>query len=305
MQNREREIKKASWIAIIGNTILALAKIIAGLISGSLAVVADGIDSSTDIITSFITLITAKILSKPPDIRFPYGYEKADSIAAKSLSFIIFFAGGQLAISSIKKLIDGTVSQLPTKLAIIVTIFSIIGKILLSIHQKKTGKKTGSEMLVANGRNMQNDVLISCAVLVGLFFTFILKMPVIDHIAALIVSFWILKVAYEIFMESNYDLMDGLKDCSVYDEIFKAIETVKDVHNPHRVRARKIGNKILVGVDIEVDGKLTLNQAHHISHMVEQSIKQRIENIFDVVIHVEPVGDEIKEKEIGVSRKDL
>lgn len=295
----------ASWVAILGNAVLAIVKIVAGFVSGSLAVVADGIDSSSDIITSFITLFTARILSKPPDIRFPYGYQKADSIATKLLSFVMFFAGAQLAVSSIKKLVNGTVSEMPTKLAIIVTVVSIIGKVLLAIHQKKVGKKLSSDMLVANGRNMQNDVLISCAVLTGLFFTFILKLPLIDSIFALIVSFWILKVAYEIFIESNYDLMDGLKDCSVYNEIFRAIEKVNGVQNPHRVRARKIGNKLLVSVDIEVDGKISLNAAHNISHQVEKSIKENIENIFDVVIHVEPVGDHISEKEIGVSKKDL
>ncbi|HJX71205.1 MAG TPA: cation diffusion facilitator family transporter [Bacteroidales bacterium] len=303
--NREYEIKKASWIGMAGNALLAAAKVIAGLISGSLAVVADGIDSLSDIFTSLITLVASRILSKPPDIRFPYGYGKADTIATKGLSFIILFAGAQLAITTVRKLIQGTVTELPTKLAIVVTIISIIGKLLLAWHQKKIGRKTSSNMLIANGRNMQNDVLISTSVLTGLFFTFVLKMQVIDSIAALLVSIWIIKVGFEIFMQSNIDLMDGTDDCSIYNEIFTAIEHVEGAHNPHRVRARKIGDKIMVNVDIEVDGNITLQQAHDIAHKIEASIKSRIDNIFDVAVHMEPLGDKTAEKKFGLSKDSL
>lgn len=305
MVTREQEIKKASWIALIGNALLAAMKITAGITAGSLAVVGDGIDSSTDVVISFITLITARILLKPPDKNYPYGYGKADSIATKALSFVIFFAGLQLLITTIGKLIEGEATPMLSKLAIYVTVISIIGKLLLSYYQFKIGKKTGSSMLIANGKNMQNDVLISVSVLVGLIFIFVFKKPVLDRIFALIVSLWILKTAYQIFKQTNYELMDGVKDCSVYEKIFRAIETVDGVHNPHRVRARNIGHKLLIGIDIEVDGNLSLLQAHNIAHSVEESIKANIDNVFDVTIHVEPLGDDTKERELGISRKNL
>ncbi|MBN2613799.1 MAG: cation transporter [Bacteroidales bacterium] len=300
--NREREIKVASWTGIIGNALLAASKMVVGLISGSLAVVADGIDSMSDILASVVTLIAARVLSRPPDVRFPYGYGKADTIATKALSFIILFAGAQLAISTIHKLIEGTVTEAPSKIAVGITLFSIIGKLLLARHQKNVGKKTGSNMLIANGRNMQNDILISSSVLTGLLLTYILRVPLIDPIIALFVSAWILKVGFQIFMQSNVDLMDGTLDCSIYNKIFQAIEQVDGVHNPHRVRTRKIGDKIMVSADIEVDGKMPLSQAHEIAHEVERSLKSQIDNIFDVAIHVEPIGDIISEKKIGLSR---
>ena len=175
MAEREQEIKRASWIGIFGNGFLSLLKITAGFVSGSLAVVADGVDSSSDIITSVITLITARILAKPPDKKYPYGYDKADTIATKTLSFIIFFAGAQLFITTIKKLISGGNTEIPSKLAIYITVVSIIGKLLLSLHQFRVGKKTGSSMLIANGKNMQNDIIISCSVLLGLIFINVFK----------------------------------------------------------------------------------------------------------------------------------
>ena len=305
MSSRVQQIKKASWVGIAGNAILSAAKISVGFIAGSLAVVADGVDSMTDIVISVITLITANIISRPPNKKYPYGYGRADTIATKSLSFIIFFAGAQMLITSIKRLIQGGNAEMPSSVAIWVIIFSIIGKALLALYQFRIGKKTGSSMLIANGKNMQNDVIISGSVLLGLLTTFIFKIPVIDTILALLVSLWVLRVAVQIFMQTSLELMDGTKDCTIYEKIFAAIEAVDGVHHPHRVRARNIGEKVMINIDLEVEGSLTLNKAHDLAHQVEDSIKSRIDNVFDVSIHVEPLGDEKKEKEIGITRSSL
>jgi len=305
METRVKEIKKASWIAVIGNAFLAIIKIVAGLLAGSLAVVADGIDSVEDIITSLITLITANVLSKPPNKKYPYGYGKAETIATRLLSLIIFAAGIQLAIISAQKIIKGTHAELPLKLAIYVTVISIIGKVLLSYHQFKIGNRTNSEMLKANAKNMQNDVLISLSVLTGLIFTHLLKMPVIDSIAALVVSAWIIKVAMQIFLKTNVELMDGIEDKKIYNIIFKAIDSVEGVKNPHRIVVRSVGHKLKIGADIEVDGDLSLKKAHELAHKVEQSIRSKIDNLFDVTIHVEPTGDKTAEIKYGISRENL
>ncbi len=304
MLNREKEIKKASWISITGNALLALMKVVFGLVAGSLAVVADGIDSLEDVITSVITLITASVISKPPNIKYPYGYGKAETIATRILSMIIFFAGIELAIIAVRKIIKGSTMEISLNLAIIITLISIIGKILLSIHHFRTGRRLNSQMLTANAKNMQCDILISFSVLTGLIFTYIFKLPVIESIAALIVSIWILKVAIQIFLQTNRELMDGTEDSAIYKQIFKAIDSVEGVQNPHRVRVRKIGYKLKVGVDIEVDGNLPLKKAHEISHKVEQSIRSEIDNLFDVSIHVEPIGDRTEEKNYGISREE-
>jgi cation diffusion facilitator family transporter len=160
-------------------------------------------------------------------------------------------------------------------------------------------------MLIANGKNMQNDVIISFSVLLGLAFIYIFKMPILDTITALFVSLWVLRVAYKIFMQTSLELMDGTKDCTIYERIFDAIEAVEGAHHPHRVRSRNIGHKVMIAIDLEVDGELTLREAHEIAHKVEDSIKARIENVFDVVIHIEPIGDEIEEKPLGISKTGL
>jgi cation diffusion facilitator family transporter len=305
MNARIKEIKRASIIAIAGNALLAVIKIVIGLLAGSLAVVADGIDSLEDIITSTITLVTANILSRPPNKKYPYGYGKAETIATRLLSLVIFAAGIQLAIISVQKIIKGSFTGIPLKIAIYVIVISIIGKFLLSFHQFKVGKRINSEMLKANAKNMQNDVFISLSVLVGLVSTRLLKMPVIDSIAALLVSVWIIKVAVQIFLRTNVELMDGVKDKEIYDIIFKAIDSVQGVKNPHRIVVRNVGYKLKIGADIEVDGTLSLQKAHELAHKVEQSIRSKIDNLFDVNIHVEPVGDKTAETKYGISRENL
>ncbi len=300
-----KSIIKASWIAVIGNAILSLLKIVVGIIAGSLAVLADGIDSASDIVTSIITLFTAKIMTRPPCPKFPFGYLKADTIATKALSFIILFAGAQLAISTIHGFIEGKEREMPEMLAVYVTLVSIAGKIILSVHQSRQGKATNSEMLKANARNMQNDVLISTAVLVGLFFTFILKMPVLDSITALAVSIWIIKVGLQIFMQTNIELMDGISNPELYQKVFCAVKKVKGAHNPHRVRIRKIGNYYMIALDVEVEPTLNAQEAHTLACNIEQSIREEIENIFDIMIHIEPIGSTEQEEKYGVNISDL
>lgn len=302
---KQDAIKKASWISILGNAFLSALKIVIGLISGSLAVVADGIDSASDIVTSIITLLTARIISKPPNIKFPYGYEKADTIASKALSFIIFFAGAQLAIFTFTNLLENQERSMPSNLAIYVTVISIFGKLLLALYQFKVGKKVNSSMLIANARNMQNDVVISISVLLGLIFTFIFKLPILDVITAFAVSGWIMYVAFKIFLQSNRELMDGVDDTGVYAKIFKATKEVEGVNNPHRVRVRQISGSYLIAIDIEVDGNLSVIESHKIAHKVEFAIKSTIDNIYDIIVHIEPLGTVDPSQAYGVSKDEV
>ncbi len=305
MDERQKTLILASWISIIGNGFLALLKISLGLVAGSLAVVADGVDSSSDIATSIITLFTARLLSKPPNIHYPYGYEKADTIATKVLSFVIFFAGAQLAISTIGLLFNPQIVEPPEILAIYVTLISILGKLGLTYYLNRTGKSVSSSMLLANARNMQNDVFISLSVLVGLIFTFIFKMPVLDSVTALAVSIWIMKVGLQIFFQSNTELMDGMKDPILYCELFRAVKLVEGAKNPHRVRVRKIGNLNMISMDVEVDPNITVTEAHNIARKVENIIKESLPNVYDIVVHIEPYGnDEINEK-FGLKEGDV
>ncbi|MCL2596323.1 MAG: cation diffusion facilitator family transporter [Paludibacter sp.] len=293
---------RASWVSTIGNTILSLLKLVIGFITGSLAVISDGIDSATDIVVSIVMIFTSRIVNRPPDRKYVYGYEKAEAIASKILSFVIFYAGVQMLITSVKATFWGAERTVPDMMAIWVTIFSIGGKLVLSLYQFRAGKRIESQMLIANAKNMRNDILISCSVLVGLFFTFILKAPILDSITGVIISFFILKTAITIFLDSNTELMDSVKDTAIYDTVFEAVDATDGAKNPHRVRIRTTGGMYLISLDIEAEGNCSLNQAHEISNNVEQNIRQRIENVYDIRIHVEPEGTVHSNEKFGIER---
>ncbi|HAN18791.1 MAG: cation transporter [Bacteroidetes bacterium GWC2_33_15] len=304
MKERTKEIKTASWIGIIGNTILAILKIVIGFISGSMAVIGDGIDTATDVVTYFITLIAARIMNKPPNYRFAYGYNRAEAVATKALSFVIFFAGAQLFLSTITSIIKNVPHEMPSFIAIYVTIFSIVSKAIMAIYQFHVGRKIQSNMLIANAKNMRNDILISSSVLTGLVFTQVLHLPVLDLITALAVSIWIMKIAFGIFMETSRELMDGIDDTNLYYKIFDAVEDIEGASNPHKVRIRRHSNMYTIALDIEVDGNKSIFEGHRIAREVEIKIMERIENIYDVMVHTEPTGNIEKEK-FGVSRGNI
>lgn len=302
---RTRTLILSSWVSTIGNAILSISKITIGLLSGSLAVISDGIDSASDVVISLVMLFTSRIISRPPDRQYVYGYEKAESIATKVLSLVIFYAGLQMLISTIDNLFTSSTKQMPGLMAIYVTVFSIIGKLGLALYQYRQGKKVDSSLLMANAKNMRNDVIISVGVLLGLVFTFTLNLPILDTITGLIISLFIIRTAVKIFIESNVELMDGVHDTSVYNKIFEAVDRVPQASNPHRVRSRQMGNMYLIALDIEVDGDMTLNKAHEIANAVEYSIKQSIENVYDIVVHVEPKGVHHPTEKFGINKEML
>ena len=300
--SREKILIKTSWISTIGNAVLSASKIVIGLWAGSLAVLGDGIDSATDVVISIVMIFTARVISRPPSKKYVFGYEKAEGIATKILSLVIFYAGVQMLLSAIGSIFSNETKEIPSPIAIYVTLFSIAGKLLLASYQYKQGKKINSSLLTANAVNMRNDVVISSGVLLGLIFTFIFKLPILDSITGLIISLFIIKSSVNIFIDSNVELMDGVKDVNVYNKIFKAVEQVPSAGNPHRVRSRMIGNLYLITLDIEVDPKITITQAHEIADSVEKSIKGSIDNVYDILVHVEPAGECQTDEKFGIDK---
>lgn len=302
---REQKIIRASWWAITGNAMLAFLKLLVGFIAGSYAVIADGIDSLSDLVSSVVVLVAARVIAKPPNIKFPYGYKKADTVATKVLSFMIFFAGAQLAWSTIRILWSGAAMETPGRLAIWVTLISIAGKLFLAVLLFRVGRKVESSMLTANARNMRNDILLSLSVLASLLFAVFLEEPLIDRIIALLISFFIMYEGFRIFMKSNIDLMDGIDNTGVYDKLFESVHAVEGAHNPHRVRARKIGHYYMINLDIEVNPELPVKDAHDIAKNVEISIKSSLRNIYDVMVHVEPLGNLEEDEKYGITETDI
>jgi len=300
MENRVALLKRASVIALVGNAALAGLKLLTGWLGGSLAVLGDGIDSSTDVVISVMTLVTAGIVGKPGDKEHPYGHARAETIATTILAFIVFFAGGQLLFGAVSGIVSGVEPELPSRLALYATGIPVLGKIGLAWSQEHYGRKSGSAMLIANAKNMRGDVVTSLSVLVGLGLTFVLGVPLLDRVAAVVVALWILKNAVGIFRDANTELMDGSEDHGPYASVFEAVASVGGAVNPHRTRIRRLGAELMVDLDIEVDPEMSVAAAHRVAQEVEAAIKARLPEVYDVIVHVEPRGNREEGEKFGL-----
>jgi cation diffusion facilitator family transporter len=172
-----------------------------------------------------------------------------------------------------------------------VTVASVIGKSVLAWYKWRAGSRIASQLLVADAKNMRADIVISMAVLVGLLAAHLLQMTWIDAVLALGVSAWILRVAFGMFLETSDELMDGTTDSELYQQVFLAVAETEGADNPHRTRVRKMGGMVVVDLDIEVDGSLSVATAHAIAQDAERRIKHHVPNAYDVLVHVEPRGN--------------
>ena len=290
MHDRNRIIRLASYVGIAGNCALALLKIAAGSLAGSLAVLGDGLDSFGDVAFSLMTLWIAVVIARPADAEHPYGHSRAETIGTSLLAFGMFFIGAQLAVSSVHLMLEPAKLSLPEPLAVYVTLISIAGKFGLSLNQRALGLRSGSQMLLANAVNMRNDLLTSAGVLLGLALGYVLRLPLLDKLVALALSLWIMLSAVRIYLDTMHELMDGVRDEGIYDQIFQVLKEGFGDINPHRVRVRKLGAYYAIDLDIELDGNLSLEAAHEIACQVELALTAHIENIYDILVHVEPRG---------------
>jgi divalent metal cation (Fe/Co/Zn/Cd) transporter len=125
-------------------------------------------------------------------------------------------------------------------------------------------------------------------------------MPILDAVTSLLISVWIVKIGIGIFLESGRELMDSVKDESIYHRIFDAVGNVPEALNPHHLRARLIGGKYMIDLDIELEGEMSVAEAHRIADRVEESIRAEIVDVYDIEVHVEPLGAHHKAEPFGV-----
>ncbi len=298
-KERTRVIQRAAMLAMAGNAVLALTKLMVGISTQTLSVLGDGIDSSVDILTSSIPLFASRIIDRKPNKSFPFGYGRIEATATTLLAFAIFYAGLELGLRSIHTIINPKPFQTVSFLAIAVTLFSIAGKMVLAYLQMSTGKKVGSSMLQANGKNMLADIVISISVLAGLLLTQWTGNLYVDGLISLFIAFLIVRTAVNLFVESNKELMDGMDNTDVYQEISRLAAAIEGVEKPHRMRVRKVGIRLMVYLDIELPGDMSVSQAHRLSQAVENNIRDNVEGIYDVVVHIEPTGN-IEDETYGV-----
>lgn len=307
-KDRIKIVRIASFTALGGNFLLCVLKLAVGFMTGSLAVLGDGLDTATDVGVAVMAVLVSFIINKPSDSRYPWGRQRAETIASMILSFIIMLAGIQLFIAVMNRLMQvyrGAILPMPQRIAVIVTGLSILGKLALAVNQYLLGKKAESLMILANARNMVNDIIISSSVLIGFMLSLLFHASYFDSFIALFVSCWVMKSGITLFIELNVELMDGNTNKQLYEQLFTAVATVPEAKNPHRARIRKMANLWDIDLDIEVEGNMSVNEAHSIAERTSLAIRETIGNVYDIVIHIEPYNSDREGEPYGLSLEDM
>lgn len=292
-KNRGKEIYKATITGSIANLLLLLFKFAAGFIGQSSAMIADAVHSLSDFITDIIVLFFVHVSNKPQDKNHDFGHGKYETLATALIGLILFVVGLGIfwnGLTSILSYMQGESLEAPGLLALWAAIISIAIKELLYQYTAAVGRKVNSQTVVANAWHHRSDAFSSIGTMLGIGGAILLgdSWRVLDPLAAVVVSFFIVKVAYKLVVPSFDELMERSLPEDVERKVEQALTEIPGVHDPHNMRTRKIGNRSAVNVHVRMDGNLTVSQSHEITRTLESRIRQILGEDAFVSIHVEP-----------------
>lgn len=297
MDNKEQIRRdKGIRITIIGfivNLILAIFKIVAGVVGKSAAMLADGIHSFSDFITDFIVILFLKISSKEKDDGHHYGHGKFETFATLIISLVLIFVGGKMLYDNgekIYRVINGDILERPGIIALIAALLSIVLKESLFRITIKIGEEINSTAVIANGWHHRSDALSSIGTSLGIAGAIFLgaRWRVLDPIASVVVSFFIIKVALEIIKPALDELLESALDKNIEKEIIDIISSTAGVKAMHNLKTRKSGGTYIIDVHIKVTPTITIVEAHDIATAVEVNLRERYGCNTQTSIHTEP-----------------
>lgn len=279
---------KLSLVVIVALIVL---KVVAVVITGSISITAQAVDSFLDLFAVAIIFFAISMASRPADEEHPFGHGKVEGIAATAQAVLIVTAGGLIIYSAVRRIIAGTAVEL-TEAGIGVMLVSIIVSIFLSRHLLKVSRATDSIALEAAARNIAADVYSAAGVLVALVAIRFTGLGILDPIIALAVALLILKAAYDVIRKSFGELVDVRLPPAEEDEIMSCIrEHSGQIVGFHEVRTRKAGSQRFVDLHLMLPKNASVEEAHQLCDHLEQDIENRFPNS-SVTIHVEPCSTE-------------
>lgn len=277
-------VRRILIIIFVLNIAVALAKGIYGLLTNSLSMTADGLHSLFDSTSNIIGIIGIAQASKPPDKEHPYGHSKFETFASIGIAVLLFATCFQILEATINRFLNPTVPDI-TILSFAIMGVTLVVNIGVSVYEYIIGKKLKSSILVADSMHTRSDIYASIGVIIG-FFAVRMGYPLADPVIALVVTGLIVLTGLEIMKDSSGVLLDrALIEESV---IRKIAESVEGVCSCHRVRTRGTPGEMYIDLHIGVDSTLSIEEAHKVGVEVEGRIKESVESVKDVVVHLEP-----------------
>lgn len=280
---------KVSTISIVINLVLSVAKLVVGIMANSGAMVSDAVHSLSDVFSTFIVIIGVNISSKKSDDEHPYGHERLESVASIILASILFSTGVGIGVSGIGKIVNGNYGALkvPGMIALMTAIISIAVKEWMYWFTRSAAKKINSGVLMADAWHHRSDALSSVGAFIGIAGAR-LGFPVMDPVASVAISIFIVKAAFDIFKEAVDKMIDRACDEETIKRMEQLIDSQEDVLQIDKFRTRLFGSKIYVEVEIAADGKLTLDQSHEIANRVHDVIEQEFPEVKHCMVRVNP-----------------
>lgn len=289
IKNAKKIAVKVSITSIVGNVILSVIKLIAGILGKSNAMISDAVHSASDVFSTLVVIIGINISSKESDDGHQYGHERLECIAALLLAAILFATGIGIGYNGIEKIFFSDISSLeaPTNLALGAAILSILTKEAMYWYTIIAAKKIKSNSLKADAWHHRSDAMSSIGSFVGILGAQ-MGFPILDPIASIIICLLIIKASFDIVRDSLNKLTDKACDEKTNEEMKEIILNQDGVLGLDMLKTRLFGSKIYVDVEISADGSQTLYDAHKIAEVVHDCIEKDFPDVKHCMVHVNP-----------------
>ena len=288
MENTSQAAIRVSKISISVNIFLTLAKLAAGILAGSGAMISDAVHSASDVFSTVVVIIGVKLSGKASDKEHPYGHERMECVAAIILSVILLITGLAIGYEGVTKILSDRDSlAAPGLLAVVAAIVSILAKELLFQYVRRWAKKLDSSALMAEAWHHRSDALSSIGALIGIVGARA-GFPVLDPLASVVICAFIGKAAFDIFRDAVDKMVDHSCDEDTEDAIRLCALRQDAVARIDLLRTREFGNRIYIEMEIAVDGELKLSEAHAIAERVHDDIEAEFPKVKHIMIHVNP-----------------
>ena len=287
---------RVSLVSIIGNAILSLFKLLAGILAHSGAMVSDALHSASDVCSSIVVIVGMKISLKDSDKDHPYGHERFECVAAIILAVILFVSGLFIGYAAIEKIAAGSIRDItiPGMAALVAAVVSIICKEAMYRYTAHYAKRLDSGALMADAWHHRSDALSSMGALVGIAGAR-MGVPMLDPIASLVIGLFILKAAFDIFKDAIDKMVDHACSEETEREIIRCAAAQEGVLGVDLLHTRIFGNKIYVDIEICADGEITLEKSHTIAHRVHNVIEENFPGVKHIMVHVNPSSAPLSE----------
>lgn len=291
---RERKIYRVTLLGSSINVVLLVIKFVAGILGGSAAMIADAVHSLSDFLTDIIVIAFVRISSKPEDDDHDYGHGKYETLATSIIGLALLLVGLYIFYNGMRQVIDlmnGAEIHQPGAVAFVVALVSVALKEFTYRFTMKVGKEVDSQVVVANAWHHRSDSLSSVAAAIGIGGAILLgrQWAVLDPIAAVLVSVFIVKAALSLVISSSNDLLEKSLPREVENEIMDIARRESDVSDIHHLCTRHIGNNIAVEMHLRMPGSLTLSDSHQHATNIECALRKRFGEHTHIIIHVEPL----------------